>query len=251
VRTEGDIIKEHNKYFTSWFKDTLLANPPPMTCEKGKLIFCLSQGPSTNVATFQAYNINGYTFYTEAKDKKSEFQNSGVTMVAATGDKNERYYGRIEEIWELDYSGEKMAMFRVRWAKSVEKEDRNFTTMVIPEPRSQTAAANVTAQYEPWVLAKHVAQCFFITDPARPSRVVVRRGKRKVIGMDGVAYQDDYLDQYGDPELEDEDDDDAPYIARRQRTTLPRSGRPFKRISHDAGLNYSTANKKGKKIVKR
>jgi hypothetical protein len=31
----------------------------------------------------------------------------------------ERFFGRIEEIWELDYAGEKVPMFRVRWAKSV------------------------------------------------------------------------------------------------------------------------------------
>ena len=39
VRTEGDIIKEHNRYFMTWFKEHLLANPPPMTSEKEKLIF--------------------------------------------------------------------------------------------------------------------------------------------------------------------------------------------------------------------
>ena len=32
----------------------------------------------------------------------------------------ERFFGRIEEIWELDYYGETVPMFRVRWAKNVE-----------------------------------------------------------------------------------------------------------------------------------
>ena len=46
-------------------------------------------------------------------------------MESFTGDVKERYYGRIEEISELDYSGEyKVAMFRVRWAKSFERENR-------------------------------------------------------------------------------------------------------------------------------
>ena len=45
-----------------------------------------------------------------------------------------RYYGRIKEIFELDYSGEKVPKFRVRWARrsTVKKEDQYFTTMVIP-----------------------------------------------------------------------------------------------------------------------
>ena len=83
-------------------------------------------------------------------------------------------------------------MFRVRWAKSVLKEDRYFTTMVIPEAKSKIAGANVTAKNEPWVLASQVDQCFFITDPSKPSRVVGRRGKRKIIGMDGVANEQDF-----------------------------------------------------------
>src|SRR4051812_20010584 len=74
-------------------------------------------------------------------------------------------------------------MFRVRWAKSVVKEDRHFTTMVIPEAKSKSAVANITAKNEPWVLASQVDQCFYITDPSKPSRVVVRRGKRNIIGM--------------------------------------------------------------------
>ena len=45
----------------------------------------------------------------------------GVTWIFYTGDVKERYYGRIEEIWELDYVTAKVPMFRVRWAKSVEK----------------------------------------------------------------------------------------------------------------------------------
>jgi hypothetical protein len=169
-------------------------------------------------------------------------------MESLTGDVKERYYGRIDEIWELGYFGEyKVAMFRVRWAKSVIKEDRYFTTMYIPEAKSKSASANVTTKNEPWVLAKHVAQCFFITNPSKPSRVVVRRGKRSIIGMDGVANEEDF-DQYGDAKMED-DDDDEEYIKRRSRTTLPKTGRPFKTKSHDAGLNYSTGNKKGKKVI--
>jgi hypothetical protein len=35
-------------------------------------------------------------------------------------------------------------------------------------------------------------------DPTKPSRVVMRRGKRNIIGMDGIANEEDF-DQYGDP----------------------------------------------------
>jgi hypothetical protein len=73
--------------------------------------------------------------------------------------------------------------------------------------------------------------------------------------MDGVAHEQDF-GQYGDPKLEDDDDHDntRPYTTRRSRTTLPprSSGLPFLRRSQNVpGLNYATATKKGKKIVKR
>ena len=45
-------------------------------------------------------------------------------MAAMTGNVIERYYGRVEEIWELNYSGLHNAMmFRVRWAKNVHREN--------------------------------------------------------------------------------------------------------------------------------
>jgi hypothetical protein len=41
----------------------------------------------------------------------------GVTMLSYTDEEstiNERFFGRIEEIWELNYCGEKMPIFWVR-----------------------------------------------------------------------------------------------------------------------------------------
>src|SRR3954470_8754522 len=99
-------------------------------------------------------------------------------------------------------------MFRVRWAKNVERENRYFTTMSIPDAKN--AIVNVIAKNEPWIHAKHVTQCFYITDPTNPSRVVVRRGKRNIVGIDGVANIEDY-DQY-DNLMREDDDDDEDYI---------------------------------------
>ena len=54
-----------------------------------QLIFALSQGAEHNLMTYEAYDINGYTFYTDG------YQNSGVTMESYTGNDKDRYYGRI------------------------------------------------------------------------------------------------------------------------------------------------------------
>ena len=166
-------------------------------------------------------------------------------MECMTGTDNsafERFYGRVEEIWELDYYGlHNATMFCVRWAKNLIRENQNFTTMTIPDAKSATM--NAIAKNEPWVHAKHVTQCLFITDQCNPIHVVVRRGKWNIIGMDGVANEEDY-DQYGNPMREDDDDDEV-YVKRRINTTLPKKNR------HNEGLNYSSTNKKGKKVTQK
>ena len=35
-------------------------------------------GPSTQITTWQGYDVNGYRFHTKEKDKKSVAQNGGV-----------------------------------------------------------------------------------------------------------------------------------------------------------------------------
>jgi hypothetical protein len=70
--------------------------------------------------------------------------------------------------------------------------------------------------------------------------------------MEGAATKQDF-DKYGNPKIEEEFDkyfnrpSDA---AGRRKTTLPAKGCLYTRINpHVFRLNYSTAMKKGKKIV--
>ena len=65
-RTDRDIIKEHNSCFTRWFKKKLLSYPlHEDSSAEEQLIFALSQGAEHNLMTYEAYDINDYTFYTE------------------------------------------------------------------------------------------------------------------------------------------------------------------------------------------
>jgi hypothetical protein len=65
----------------------------------------LAYGPSRQVMTWQTYDINGFTFCTKSKDKKSMSQNSGVRCEAIDDEtsKISTYFGFIEDIWELIY----------------------------------------------------------------------------------------------------------------------------------------------------
>jgi uncharacterized protein YodC (DUF2158 family) len=76
----------------------------------------LAGGPLLTITTYQAYDIKGYTFYTRDKDAKSMYQNSGVRVDAIDNEMaTSTYYGQIEEIWDLNYVGFKVALFRCRW----------------------------------------------------------------------------------------------------------------------------------------
>ena len=68
---------------------------------------------------YQGYEINGNTFYTVAQDKRSTNQNSSVHIDGTNSNRNiQTYYGRIEEIWELDYAPNfKVPLFRCQWVK--------------------------------------------------------------------------------------------------------------------------------------
>ena len=64
-----------------------------------EILLWLARRSSITVDKFQGYEINGYTFYTRAQDKKSINQNSGVRMDAVDDKGNvQTYFGVIEEI---------------------------------------------------------------------------------------------------------------------------------------------------------
>jgi hypothetical protein len=102
-QTEDWVIKEQKRHFPSWLKEherLFQGNSIDDT-----MLTRLVAGPSSNVTSWQAYEINGYTYYTKAKDNKSvAYQNSGVGIDAIDKSENNiTYYGFIEETWELDY----------------------------------------------------------------------------------------------------------------------------------------------------
>ena len=91
-------------------------------------------GPSTQVTTWQGYDVKGYRFHTKEKDKKSAAQNSGVRYEGVDKATNSRtqYYGQVEEIWELDYGKDvRVTVFRCHWVnpKAVVVDNYGLTTV--------------------------------------------------------------------------------------------------------------------------
>jgi hypothetical protein len=129
----------------------------------------LARGPIFTVVTYQGYDRIGYTFYTKHQDKKSTYQNSGVRVDAydVMGEDKSMYYGQIQEIWELDFHGLQIPLFRCNWVdanKGVVKDKYGFITVDLNHQGYKS---------EPFVLAKHVAQVFFVLDTTNKRLKVV------------------------------------------------------------------------------
>jgi hypothetical protein len=84
--------------FSWWLRDYV------ETCNNNAVITDkirnLTTGPLFTVTRYQAMDINGYTFYTMAQDKKSVYQNSGVRVRAVVDNSHDdddmetgTYYG--------------------------------------------------------------------------------------------------------------------------------------------------------------
>ena len=70
-RMEKWVKKQHKICFTAWIKEQDI---PHGESDEARL----ASGPSTQITSWQGYDINGYRFQTKEKDKKSASQNSGV-----------------------------------------------------------------------------------------------------------------------------------------------------------------------------
>ncbi|GJY38182.1 hypothetical protein Tco_0424546, partial [Tanacetum coccineum] len=167
-----------------------------------KTVEKLGEGPKCVVRSYQGYDINGYTFYTQDQDENSTMQNSEVTVVASKMDfdrlnhdarltiAKDSYYGVIQEIWELDYHSFTIPLFKCKWvannARGIKVDDNGFTLVDF----SVEGYAS-----DPFILAKLATQVFFVKDPSSSRWHIVLQGKRCILGVDNVEDEDEY-DQF-------------------------------------------------------
>nr|AAM92285.1 putative transposon protein [Oryza sativa Japonica Group] len=195
-KSDAWITRHHIDTFPAWLRQHLMGNE-----SINQQLAFLARGPSGSIATFQGYEINGYTFYTRAQDMKSTNQNSVVRVNAMGHDGTiGTYYGAIEDIWELDYGPLKVPLFRCQWVRltgeGVMIDDSGMTTVDLNK---------VGYSDEPFVLANDVTQVFYVKDmsskgkkgrgPDEPKRHVVLPRKRKIVGVEDKTDEDyDQLD---------------------------------------------------------
>ncbi|XP_066374438.1 uncharacterized protein [Miscanthus floridulus] len=192
-KTEAWIRRQHMKSFSGWLRKECQGDD-----NIDEQLYLLARQPSWHILTYQGYEINGNTFYTVAQDKRSTNQNSGVRIDGTDPNGNiQTYYGRIEEIWELDYVPNfKVPLFRCQWVKltgggvTVDKE-YGMTTVDLN---------NIGYKEEPFVLAADVSQVFYVKDMStkskrgknedinsminEPKRHIILSGKINIVGIE-------------------------------------------------------------------
>jgi hypothetical protein len=187
TKTEAWVTRHHLENFPSWLSEQDIGEStihPQLAL--------LAKGPSSTIVKFQAYHINGYTFYTRDQDRKTSHQNSGVRIDAMDSNNNKNlYYGVIEEIWELVYGPLNIPLFLCQWVKltggGIRKDQYGMTVVDL---------AKIGFKDEPCVLAKNVDQVFYVKDmtskpknkntegPQEPKRHIVLPGKRVIMGVE-------------------------------------------------------------------
>ncbi|XP_074301607.1 uncharacterized protein LOC141633009 [Silene latifolia] len=223
------LLNEHSRTFAGWFKGKVMSELSTQSHNVSANLRWLAYGHKSNITSFEGYDINGFCFYTSRQDEKSTMQNSGVTLLASSEeyvgkgkdpvDITRAYYGKNEDIWELEYVTFSVPLFRCKWVdcdKGVTVDDMGFILVNF----------NVVGHiHEPFILASQAKQVFYIEDPLDKRSFVVRYGKRHILGVDGVVDEEEY-DQL----------DELPPISVKRRSVQDLSDESYLRQDHDEGL---------------
>jgi hypothetical protein len=129
----------------------------------------LASRPSSCVTSWQAYDINGYTYCTKEKDRRSVAQNSDIRIEPFDPFWVKiMYYRYIHDIWELDYDARlQISVFKCEWVKhpnGVSVDNYGLTLVDL---------INLGHKDDPWVLVDRVTQVFYVLDPETEKHVVV------------------------------------------------------------------------------
>jgi hypothetical protein len=178
------LAKMHMQGFSRWLQNYV------ETCSNNAVITDeiknLAAGPLFTVTRYEGMDINGYTLYTMTRDKKSVYQNSGVRVWAVVDDNHDdddyteidTYYGQIEEIWELDYVGLKVALFRCRWVTNEKRAVSKDKYVYVSVDLRVFGYKN-----ELFIFANSVEHVFYVPDLAKKNWSVVMPEKNGLWGL--------------------------------------------------------------------
>jgi hypothetical protein len=115
------------------------------------------------------------------------------------------YYGQIQEIWELDFHGFKIPLFRCNWVDAIKGVVQDKYGFISVDLNYQGYNS------EPFVLTKHVAQVFYVPDTTNKRLKMVIPGKWLIIRV-GNAVDEEEFEQF---------DEIPPFITAMIKPRIP------------------------------
>ncbi|KAJ9546594.1 hypothetical protein OSB04_019137 [Centaurea solstitialis] len=174
-----EIDKIHCQQFSDWFKRRV-ARMEEQGVEVAENIKWLARGPHRSVRQYSGYLVKGAN-YASSRDRRSV---DGVV----------NYYGKLNDIIELNYSGQiRVVLFKCDWVdinRDCKKD--NSVTLVNFSYKAHTGA-NLTD--DPFVLASQVDKVFYVREPKHKDWEVVRHVKLRD-AFDMRIVDDDHVARY-------------------------------------------------------
>ncbi|XP_019241588.1 PREDICTED: uncharacterized protein LOC109221568 [Nicotiana attenuata] len=144
--------------FAIWFKEYVRCNHI-----ENQFLCSLAHGPLISAKCYPVYFVNGYKFHTECHGSARSTINSGVCISDPNvGD----YYGRIQEIIQLEYRKEPLkqtVLFKCEWfdpTVNVGVKEHNQYKLVDVNHRRRFN------KYEPFILAMQATQVCYVPYPS-------------------------------------------------------------------------------------
>jgi hypothetical protein len=112
----------------------------------GKSLSSLSLGPKRKVKCYNGYFVNGYVFHTEEYGHEKKTYNNVVCVKGSTSSELEvDYYGRLEEVVELQYHSEqnRVFLFKCYWYDTTDRGIRVDSHYGLVEINSKARLRNV------------------------------------------------------------------------------------------------------------
>ena len=121
-----------------------------MGSSAAKSLSSLSLGPERKVKCYNGYFINGHVFHTEEYEHEKKIYNNSVCVKGSTSSKLEvDYYGRLEEVVELQYQSEqnRVFLFKCYWYDTTDRGIRVNLHYGLVEINSKARLHNINDDF--------------------------------------------------------------------------------------------------------
>ncbi|WVZ75535.1 hypothetical protein U9M48_023579 [Paspalum notatum var. saurae] len=201
-----------NRNFIAWFKEKIHNLQQNDTSQQIQDLLSLARGPLSNITCFSGYDVNGYRFRIERRDRNRCTQNCGVIVFTegSTDREHVNYYGILTEIIELQFLGGRcIPLFRCKWVDIFNK-NRGIKTDIYGLVSVNFKCLLRTN--EPFVLTTQASQVFFVKDNLiKGWDLVVKMQPRDTYDVPSVESDDEVVGPTDD-DGDEEDIEEQPTI---------------------------------------